>query len=136
MLLDDVLDFLSTGGLGLTSGTNLFAGTLPDSPDRCVVLYETGGFFPIHANANAAAVVERPRVQVVTRAPSFQGARQLAHNVFRRLDSTRGATINGVFYHWISAVSSPAQMGDDGSGRPRVVCNFDIVKNLHTSTST
>ncbi len=131
-----MLDYLSTGSIGLTSGTNLFAGTLPDAPDTAAVVYETGGFFPIHANARADCVIERPRIQVVTRAVQYRTARQLAHNVFTLLDGTRGRTINSVVYHWISGVSSPADMNQDGSGRARVVMNFDIQKDLHTSTST
>ena len=121
----------------MTFGTNLFVGPrAPDSPDTAAILNETGGFFPIHAMARTSAVVERPRIQVVTRAATYRSARQLAHNVFTRLDSTRNQTINGVVYHWISGVSSPADLGEDASGRARCVMNFDIVKNLSTSTST
>ncbi len=138
MLLDDVGDYLSTGGLGLTSGTNLFLGMLPDKPEQACGIYETGGFFPIHAMAASAgnAVVERPRIQIVTRSATYQGARQLMHNIYKRLDGLRDVTINSTRYLYMQAVSSPAQMGLDGSGRPRIVLNVDIVKKLHTSTST
>jgi hypothetical protein len=30
----------------LTLGTNLFLGRLPDTPDTCVALFETGGLTP------------------------------------------------------------------------------------------
>lgn len=139
MILDDLMDYLSTGGIGLTTGTNLFVGpTAPDAPDRAAILTETGGFFPIHAMAGSAgqAVAERPRVQVVTRAPTYQGARQLIHNVFQRLDGAGNLTINTTRYLHMTAVSSPAPMGLDGSGRHRCVVNFDVTKKLHTSTST
>jgi hypothetical protein len=137
-LLDDLGDWMSTGSIGLTTGTNLFLGTLPDAPDTAAAVYETGGFFPIHAMASGpgSALVERPRVQVVTRALKYQTARQLMHNIFQRLDGLSSRTIGGSRYLHITAVSSPAAMGTDASGRARCVTNFDIVKSLSTSTST
>ena len=82
------------------------------------------------------AVAERPRVQVVTRAVTYQGARQLMHNIFQRLDGLTNTTINTTRYLSILAVSSPAAMGTDASGRARFVTNFDLVKKLSTITST
>ena len=82
------------------------------------------------------AAVERPRVQIVTRAVKYQTARQLAHNISQTLDGLSNATIGSTIYLLITAVSSPAAMGTDASGRPRIVMNFDIQKKLHTSTST
>jgi hypothetical protein len=75
-------------------------------------------------------------VQVTTRALKYQTARQLMHNIFQRLDGLSERTINSTRYLHITAVSSPAAMGTDASGRARFVTNFDIVKKLHTSTST
>jgi len=138
MLLDDLCDRLSTGSIGLTSGTNLFAGALPDQPDTAAAIYETGGFFPVHTMASGPgqAVAERPRVQIVTRALTYRSARQLMQNVFNTLDGLSAVTINSTRYLHVSAVSSPAAMGQDEAGRPRCVVNFDIVKSVSTSTST
>lgn len=138
MLLDDMLTKLGGASIGLTSGTNLFAGTFPDSPDTAAAVYETGGFFPIHAMSASAgnAAVERPRVQIVTRAVKYQTARQLAHNISQTLDGLSNATIGSTIYLLITAVSSPEPLGTDPSGRARIVQNFDVIKKLHTSTST
>lgn len=138
MLLDDMGDKLSSGTIGLTTGTNLFLGTLPDSPDLAACVYETGGFFPIHAMSASAgmAVAERPRVQIVTRAMKYQSARQLMHNIFKVLDGANNFTINSTRYLQITAVSSPAAMGTDASGRARCVLNLDIIKSLSASTAT
>ena len=138
MILDDVMTYLTSASVGLTAGTNLFAGTLPDSPDKVCAIYETGGTQPVHAMGAGPgnALVERPRLQVVTRAVSYQSARQLAHNVFQAMDGLTNVTINSTSYLLVQAVSSPAAMGLDGSGRPRLVMNFDIMKKVSTSTST
>ena len=138
MILDDMLTLLGGSSIGLTAGTNLFAGTLPDAPDKACAVYETGGAFPIHAMGLGPgnALVERPRVQVVTRALSYQAARQLAQNVFQAMDGLTNATINSTSYLLVTAVQSPAAMGLDGRDRPRLVMNFDIMKKVSTSTST
>ena len=49
MILDDMMTLIAGSGLGLTAGTNLFAGTWPDSPDKACAVYETGGAQPVHA---------------------------------------------------------------------------------------
>ena len=138
MLLDDVIAKLGGSGIGLTNGTNLFAGTLPDSPDSAVAVYETGGIFPLHTmNVSAGkAVAERPRVQIVSRGMRYQAARQTAHLISQTLDGLNNDVINGNRYLQITAVSSPAAMGLDASGRIRLTQSFDIIKALHTSTST
>jgi len=88
------------------------------------------------SGAAGSAVAERPRIQAVTRAPKYRTARQLMHNLFQTLDGLSGVTINGTRYLHFAAVSSPAELGADEAGRERCVVNFDVVKALHTSTST
>ncbi len=138
MILDDMLTHLGSSGVGLTAGINLFAATLPNSPDKACAVYEIGGAFPIHAMGAGPgnALVERPRVQIVTRAVSYQSARQLAHNVFQAMDGLTNKTINSTSYLLVSAVNSPTAMGLDDGHRPRIVMNFDIMKKVSTSTST
>ena len=138
MILDDVMTYLASASVGLTAGTNMFAGTFPDSPDNACAIYETGGKQPIHAMSGSPgnALVERPRIQVITRAVSYQSARQLAQNVFQAMDGLTNTTINSTSYLLVRAVNSPTAMGLDGSGRPRLVMNFDIMKKVSTSTST
>jgi len=137
MILDDVMTYLGSASVGLTAGTNLFAGTCPDAPDKACALYETGGMQPVHAMSGSPgnALVERPRITVITRSVSYQSARQLAQNVFQVMDGLTNTTINSTSYLLVTAVNSPQSMGLD-KGRPRVVMNFDIMKKVSTSTST
>ena len=137
MILDDVMTYLGSASVGLTAGTNLFAGTCPESPDRSCAIYETGGMQPIHAMSGSPgnALVERPRISIITRAMTYQSARQLAQNIFQVMDGLTNTTINGTSYLLVRAVNSPSQMDVD-KGRPRLVMNFDIMKKVSTSTST
>jgi hypothetical protein len=133
MLLDDITDYLSSGGLG-TPGTDLFGGFAPEKPDVAVVVYETGGTAPVHAmDARAGqAVVENPRIQVVCRATQYDyaTARTKADQAFKLLDGLPRRSINGVEYLWGEAVQSPFLMGRDESGRVLIACNYQIVKRL------
>lgn len=133
MLLDDIADVLSSGGAG-TVGTTIFKGIIPDRPDACVAVYETGGLAPAHAMSGSAgnAVAERPRVQVVSRAAQqdYEAARAKASCCYRILDGLPGRTVNGVRYLSSFAVQSPFLLGRDESGRVLLACNFDVVKEL------
>lgn len=136
MILDEIADYLSTGGLG-TVGTDLFKAYLPEQPDAAMVISETGGTSPYRAMRSVAggAVAERPRIQVMARAAEFDyaAARLKINNVMARLDGAGDLTLNGVRYLWIAAVQSPFPMGRDDQGRVRIGINFDVVKALSTA---
>lgn len=138
MILDDLVDYLSSGGIG-TPGTTMFRGFLPDSPDEALALYETGGQAPVHAmtpgptvGGAGVAVIEQPRVQVVCRAPSYDydTARATAHSVFKLLDGMPARTINTTEYLWAAAVQSPFLMGRDQAGRVLIATNYDVAKRV------
>lgn len=136
MLLDDITDYLSSGGIG-TNGTNLFAGFLPEQPDVAVVVHETGGRGPDVAMGNVAGVIamEWPSVQVVCRglASDYAAPRSKAHDVFKLLQGLPQRAINGTQYHWGQARQSPFLMGRDEAGRVLIACNYDIAKALSTA---
>ena len=135
MILDDLGSQLAASGLGLTVATNLFLGVIDGKIDNGVAIYETPGAPPIRA-MRQAFVAERPRVQVMVRNLSYRTARQLAQNIVTAIDGLSDQTINGTRYMLITAVSSPFSLGQDTSGRHRIVTSFDIIKATSTSTST
>ena len=73
MLIDDLDDLLSSGGVG----TAIYRGWMPEKPDEAIQLVETGGMAPVPQMSSATGVVveERPSVQVIRRSPSYQRAR-------------------------------------------------------------
>lgn len=133
MLLDDICDYLSSGGI---AGT-IYAGFLPETPDAAMVVYESGGRPPSVAMTPTAGTVsmEWPSVQVVCRDVAFEyaAARSRAHDVFKLMQGLPARTINGTQYHWATARQSPFLMGRDEPGRVLVACNFDIAKALSTA---
>lgn len=136
MLLDELGDYLSTGGVG-TVGVDLFLGYMPEKPSACVALYETGGAGPIRAFRGVPGdpVAVRPRVQVVARADEYDyaAARLKVQTAYQLLEGMGDRTLNGVNYKWAGAVQEPFLLGRDDQGRVKVACNFDIIKAKSTS---
>ena len=133
MLLDDIGSVLSAGGIG-TLGTNLFLGFLPDKPDTCVAVIETGGITPHRAFRASAGqpVAERPSIQILCRAAAFDyaTARNKAHDAYKLLEGYGDTTVNSTRYLWIGARQSPFSAGRDESNRPICSCNYEVVKEL------
>ena len=143
MILDDLCDVLSSGGLGTVASTanwGIYKGGLPTTPDKAVAVIETGGLAPVHAMAGSPGkmVAERPRVQVVVRsvataAGGYSTGRQKINDAYRLLDGFGDRTLNGVHYKWIGAVQAPFPMGEDENARPMFAVNFDVTKALSTA---
>lgn len=137
VLLDDIADMLSSGGVG-TVGTDLFKGFLPETDAAVVALYETGGRGPDIAMGagpiGSTVAMEWPRVQVVCRSGEYDyaTARSKAHDIFKLLHGLPARLINGTSYQWASAVQSPFLMGRDDSNRVLIACNYDVAKALST----
>lgn len=138
MLLNDIGDYLSSGGLG-TLGTNLFLGMLPAAPDNAAVVYETGGRSPARAMHSAAgqATMTYPHIQVVCRGgtDAYEVARALAQKAFLLLDGLPHRAINTTCYlGGVALQAEPFLMGRDEQNRPLIACNYELVKRL-SSTS-
>lgn len=129
MLLDELGAYMQTNGIG-TLGTDLFEGTLPDAPDNACALYEYGGLAPAHTIGGGGAKFERPRVQVLARAATYSTARSKIEAVYRLLDQLAGVTLSGVRYLRVEAVSSPLYLEHDANNRVKMVCNFQVHKEL------
>lgn len=126
MMLDDIADYLSTGGMG-----TVYKDFMPTTPDTVVTIYGTGGIAPTHT-MKAPHVLEQPRIQVSARSASLLTAHQTAKGAYELLSGLRNRTINGVLYHWVEAVQEPFLLGRDENARFTVACNYDIKKNRST----
>lgn len=125
MLLDDMCDFLTTGGM---TSSIIFAGVSPPHGDTVVTVYETGGLPPVHTMGHGVGFVERPQVQVVSRASTYATARQNAQVAFQLLDGMPRRQINGTWYLYAEAVQSPFLIGRDAQERVQVAFNVNIIK--------
>ncbi len=134
VLLDDLSDYLTTGGVA-TAGTNMFIGGFLDQPDEQVSMLESGGFPPIETMSAGPSthVAEMPTVQVLVRGGrnERQGPRTLANSVFHALSGLRNQTINGLKYHYIQC-QPPAIVDIDANNRTVFSINCTITRNRST----
>lgn len=112
-----------------TSGTDLFIGIMPNSPDLCVALYEYSGTSPLEVMVDDAATLERPSVQVMTRGPrnDYPAARDLMVSVRDTLTAITNETISGVTFLRVAQISSINALGVDENERPRFTLSLQIV---------
>lgn len=118
--LKDYLDGISS--LALTFKTNLFVARMPDTPDQCVVLYDSGGFAPYSND------YQRPTVQIRTRGAQggYQTIYDLTKAIWDELHELANQTINLTRYIAIYAVDEPFSLGLDDNNRPLFSMNFRI----------
>jgi hypothetical protein len=132
MTLDELGTYLAaniSGATALTLGTNLFLGRLPETPDTCVAIYETGGTVPSHTMGGASApVVERSRVQIVVRSGNYSAGRTLAGDIWDTLEGIADEALTGVRYFRVTAVQSPFPLERDTTDRIIFTQNFDVLK--------
>lgn len=137
MILQDIVDYLTTGGLGMTGGTNLFAGFMPSEPNTALAVYQTGGLVSDYAMGDVAgrAVMEHPRLQVVSRSTDYQVAHANAQKAYLLLDGMPKRALNGVQYHWTRPVQPPFLMHrDEALHRVSLAFNVDVWKELSTTS--
>ena len=122
MLLDDLSDLLTTGGITDT----IYKGYMAEKPDDAFSLIETGGMAPIHAMSSGPgnAQLEVPGFQLVRRSSSYATARDGIQAAFDLLDGLSERTINSTRYSYVEATQSPFSLGRDESQRSLLVVNF------------
>lgn len=132
-LLADLGDCLSSGSTGIV-GTDIFLGRLSDTPAAQIAITEYGGFAPVHAwnSGPGNAVLERPRVQLSSRAETYTAAKSRIKEMEHLLDGLRDRTINGTTYHFVQAVQPAFLLEYDANNRPILAQNFDVSKAWST----
>jgi hypothetical protein len=120
----DIKDILAgTSSLALTFGTDLFVSQMPDTPDQCVAVYDTGGY-----DQDADISYERPTVQVRVRGTKggYVNAYSLTQNIRDTLHALANYTINGARYIAIWCQGDILSLGYDDNHRPLLSVNFLI----------
>jgi hypothetical protein len=111
------------------AGTNLFIGMMPNSPDACLALYEYSGAAPLEVMVDNDATLERPSVQVMSRAGrnDYPTARALIEQARDALTEISNETISGVRFLRVHHLSSINALGVDDNERPRFTLSLQAV---------
>jgi hypothetical protein len=109
-----------------TLGTNLFLGTLPDSPDACVAVYENAGSSPTFTMGSGGIRIDYPMLQVISRGAreDYPTARDKAETIRILLASVLEQTVSGIHIMRIEPMGSVNQLGVDPKYRPLISVNF------------
>jgi len=124
MLLDEIATFLGTA-LSLT----VYKGSMPDTPDEALTVYEYGGFAPVHAMGAADHLMRRPRIQIACRGPigDYATPRTTADAAYSAMHMG-AATLSAVAYYRVEAVDEPFPLERDSNDRWIICCNYEIWK--------
>jgi len=121
---NDIADHLATLGHG-TVGTDIFYSSLPDSPDVCVCVIQTGGQRPAPWED-----LEYPGIQIVVRDSDSDVARTKAEAIFADLAGLTHTTINTRIYHYFESTGSPNDVGLDEKNRRLITIPFIVTKDM------
>lgn len=122
-LIDDVADYLQAQSLG-TVGTSIFESTLPDDPDNCLAVIDTGG--PAQ-DTNLTWV--RRTFQVIVRNTSYATGHATLNSIRSLLHKKMNASLvsGGTYYYSIMAMSAGGHIGRDDSNREEFSINFEAL---------
>ena len=124
-ILESVGDYLVTNSLG-TLGTNIFLGTLPETPDACVAVYENTGSSPLFTMGSGGIRIDYPMIQIIARAgrEDYPTARDKAESIRILLAQVLEQSISGIHIMRIEPMGSVNLLGVDNKYRPLVSVNF------------
>ena len=112
-LLADVKSFL-------TSVSNVYLGSMPDSPANAVCIYATGGY-PRDLSGN---MVEEPTFMVKVRNTSYSTGETLCDTINDALHGQNNVTVNGNDILLIAQQGGVNDIGRDAKGRQEWTMNF------------
>lgn len=138
LLVTDVLDFLEAEGLiaGATGWARASSG-LPPSPNKVIVVFESGGFPPeLKPIGSDETEYDQPTFQVRGRGEEFgyQELRNKMGAIYRALHGSELAPASGdPDYVLVRAMQAgPFPLGLDKNDRPGLTWNFTALRERET----
>lgn len=118
----NVIDDIKTMLTGIES--NIFMGSMPDTPDSLICIYNTGGFDPVRTLKNDL-FLQQPTFQIMLRDSTYQNGYERCNSIINVLDGITNNTINGHFYLSIMQSGDILPLGDDSKKRKLFSINFN-----------
>ena len=131
MLLDEISTYLVSQGVGVAGSTaswTVFKGIEPNTPEKCITLFETGG---LENEGHHDTPVDRPTFQVRVRADSYgySTARVKLGAARTALENIGNITLSSWKYVHVQAIGEAASLGYDENQLPRLVLNFRAIRS-------
>lgn len=118
----DIATILETYSIG-TIGDDIHISALPDKPDACISVYDTGGFAP-----QSSYKYDYPTVQVRIRGTigGYVTGYSKAESIKNLLHDLHGQSWGVSWYIGVWAMSDILFLGHDDKNRPEFSVNFRI----------
>lgn len=144
-ILDEALTYvlantstgLFTNPSSTSPGVPIYLSRMPPDPvDVAVSLYEPGGAPPLGTLNDSAPTAERPRIQIYSRATSYQTARNNAQAIWDAFYTLRNTAIaktgstGTTLWHLAEPINSPTDIGRDGNERNIVTADIQVTKEM------
>lgn len=127
----EIAAYLVTLGLGsLVPPRTLFVNTMPESPDVCGAVYQTGGFAPDGGFGVDGIQYENPTVAIRFRGATLdsEGPRVKASLAYSGLAKIQAETVGGCAYLTVTPLSPPMKVDQvELDGKQRIVWGFTIL---------
>jgi hypothetical protein len=119
-LITDVADYLEAEGVG-TVGEDIFNSVVPEYPDGCVTVVDTGGIEPSRDIPTA-----EPTFQVLVRNSSYDTAKTKIDSIVALLHQKANAELvsGETYFYYIFLVAEPGYLGRDDNDREEFSANF------------
>ena len=122
--IEAIADKIATGGFG-TVGSTIFIGLMPDTPEACVVLYESPGPGVVeHFGGGISLDLVTIQVSVRGVRDDYPTARNLTDSIRTYLSSVTEETLSGVRILRIRPEGYVNAIGRDQEDRPLFSANF------------
>ena len=131
-LLDEVGTYIGTNVSGLTLGTNLFLGMMPDTPAICAAIYNTNSdapYFTMNVSTTEPSL-ENPRVMLYLRHSSYSTGEALMYTTWKKMTEVSDDTLSSVNYLRLQALGSPEFIERDENFNVIFSANFQAMKAL------
>lgn len=122
--LKDILVTASVGVFAATSGWAVYVSKMPDKPDTCIALYDSGG-----GNPNPAWLLDFPSVQVRVRGDEngYQALFNKVTDIKNALLGHPGADVSDGRLVSVRMDGAPAFLGYDELKRPMFTINWTLI---------
>lgn len=119
MIIDEIATYLEQEITGLSLATNFFKGNLPDSPDNCTAIFDTGG-----AEPDRDIPTGDPTFQIIVRASDYVTAHDLIHSIVDTLHQKMNITLGTTYFYYIFLMGEAGHIGRDPKNRDEFSVNF------------
>lgn len=127
-VLDELGDFVEAAGVA--TGTELYLGSMPDTPDDLLCIYVYPGNAPEYVQELETPKYEKPQIQVVARAIAYVDAEHRIEAAWSLLSAIHNQTLNGTYYRSVRPNGSPALLRRDTNDRILLFFNASVDKEV------